>query len=224
MKATRNMNVGDLADLLQIQKDHQDNVVDAIDHTGTSRYLKANKSATLDDFVAMVAMLVKKTMKKDAVEFVPDEGARIELDPKKTLDHPYILFDVISRIPMTELKPRAREVIEERTDDKANARSGMVWGQRQKVIVQFNILACDYVQANRVMNNLEELIFKYTAYLKKNGVAEILFQMQGTDRNLDYYRQSSSVRSLQYMIEIEKLFVQFDSDIEDATILGFQVQ
>lgn len=100
----------------------------------------------------------------------------------------------------------------------------MVWGQRQKVIVQFNILACDYVQANRVMNNLEELIFKYTAYLKKNGVAEILFQMQGTDRNLDYYRQSSSVRSLQYMIEIEKLFVQFDSDIEDATILGFQVQ
>lgn len=224
MRTTRHTDVGNLADLLQTQKDHQDNIVDNIDHTGSPGYLKANKSATLDDFITMLAMLVKKTMKKDGVEFVPDEGARIELDPKKTLDHPYILFDVVSRIPQTELKPRAREVIRERTDDQANARNGLVWGQRQKVIVQFNVIACDYVQANRVMNNLEELIFKYTAYFKKNGVAEILFQMQGTDRNLDYYRQSTSVRSLQYMIEIEKLFVQFDSDIEDATILGFQVQ
>lgn len=212
-------NYGNLEALLQIQRDGEAAIDDA-KYNGLPSFLRAEKSATLDDFIDMVGMLVSKRMKKMGVHFIPDEGARIELEPDKSLEHPYITFDVISRTPLTELKPRAREDVTESIDDKDNARSGMVWGQRQKVIIQFHVLACDYREANKVMNSLEELIFKYTAFFKKNGVAEILFQQQGTDRNMDFYRQSASVRSLQYRVDIEKLFVQFEADLEDATLLG----
>lgn len=220
MPTVAKTNIGSLESLLQIQRDGE-HIIDEVHYNGLPGFLKATKSATLDDFIDMVGKLVTKSMKKQKVEFVPDEGARLELEPNIPLDHPYILFNVISRTPLSELKPRAREDIIERTDgDDANARQGMVWGQRQQVIMQFHVLASDYRQANQVMNSLEELIFRYTAYLKRNGVAEILFQQQCTDRNMDYYRQSASVRTLQYRVDVEKLFVQFESDLEDAIILG----
>ncbi len=220
MPTVAKTNIGSLESLLQIQRDGE-HLIDEVRYNGLPGFLKATKSASLDDFIDMVCKLVTKSMKKLQVEFVPDEGARLELEPESSLDHPYILFDVISRTPLTELKPRAREdVIEQTCGDDKNARQGMVWGQRQKVIVQFHVLASDYRQANQVMNSLEELIFKYTAYLKRNGVAEILFLQQGTDRNMDYYRQSASVRTLQYRVDVEKLFVQFETDLEDAIILG----
>ena len=68
------------------------------------------------------------------------------------------------------------------------------------------------------MNDFEDLIFNYTPYFKKNGVAEILFEKHFTDKNLDLFRQTLSVRSLQYYLEIEKLTAVFETDIEEITI------
>jgi hypothetical protein len=51
-----------------------------------------------------------------------------------------------------------------------------------------------------------------------NGVAEILFEEHKTDENYDIYRQNLSVRNLVYYVEIEKLHVMFDSDIEGVFI------
>ena len=69
------------------------------------------------------------------------------------------------------------------------------------------------------MNDFESLIFNYTAFFKKNGVAEILFEKHFTDRNLDPFRQNLSIRSLQYYVEIERLFTEFvASDIEKVSI------
>ena len=96
-----------------------------------------------------------------------------------------------------------------------NKRAGYIFGQKYSTIIQFNILACDYKTANAVINNLEDLLFKYTGYFKKNGISEVLFKNQYTDQNLAYYRQSLSVRSLVYEIITEKLFVQFKSEIQN---------
>lgn len=182
-----------------------------------STTLKSDKTATLSDFINMLCMLINKSesMKKLKTIFLPDEGARIRIDQKETIDNSYIFFDLISRTPLNELKPRHREDILEITDDINNKRAGYIFGQKYSIIIQFNILACDYKTANAVINNLEDLLFKYTGYFKKNGISEILFKNQYTDQNLAYYRQSLSVRSLVYEIITEKLFVQFKSEIQN---------
>lgn len=179
-------------------------------------YLKSDKSATLEDLIEMISMLVNKTMKNLNVIFVPDEGARIRLDQKETLNNSYIFYDVISREPILEKKPRYREEIIENTED--NPRTGMIFGQKFKSLIQFNVLACDYKTANIVMNTLESLLFKYTAFFKQNGISEFLFRNQITDQNLNYYRQSLSVRSLIYSVIVEKLYTQFKTDIQDIQI------
>lgn len=181
--------------------------------------LKANKSATLQDFIKMVSKIVGIALKKQNVEFVPDEGKRIIIDPNEEITHPYITYKVISRTPKGELKPREREhLISEEVHRDGEGRQGRVYGQKFKCYVQFNIIASEYNEADEVMNTFEDLILSYAHYFKKNGVAEILFEKHFTDENFDVYRQSVSVRSLQYYVEVEKLTVVFDSEIEDVQI------
>jgi len=212
----------DMERLLQSKMDNGNNILPINYVSADSKAIeptKSLKSASLHDFVEMVAKIVSKTMKKEKVIFMPDEGTRLTVDPSKPIENPYIFFEVIERKPKKELKPRERESIMEVGDDKKSIRQGRIWGQKFTAIVQFNFLACDYSTVNTVMNDFEDLIFKYTPYFKKNGVAEILFEKHFTDKNLDMFRQSLSVRSLQYYLEIEKLIAVFESEIEDITII-----
>ena len=215
------MKIDTLDALLQQREDAYNRVLPKSYETEKPSYppTTAVKSATLDSFMEMISTLVAKTMKKTKAEFVPDEGARIEVDMAVPIDHPRIYYEVISRKPKSELKPRPREEIHELTADDGSRRQGRVWGQKFECHVQFHITASDYKQANKVMNDFESLIFNYTAFFKKNGVAEILFEKHFTDRNLDPFRQSLSIRSLQYYVEIERLFTEFvASDIEKVSI------
>ena len=181
--------------------------------------LKANKSASLQDFIKMVAKIVGIALKNRNVEFVPDEGKRIIVDPNEEITHPYITYKVISRTPKDELKPREREhLLSENVHKDGEGRQGRVYGQKFKCYVQFNIIASEYSEADEVMNIFEDLILSYAHYFKRNGVAEILFEKHFTDENFDVYRQSVSVRSLQYYVEVEKLTVVFDSEIKDVQI------
>lgn len=215
------MNPSDMEWLLQIKQDNGNNImpIGYVPAKVNQEPQKANKSASLQDFIDMVAMIVSKTMKKRNVVFKPDEGARIVVDPSKILESPYIFYEVIERKPKLELKPREREAIVEASTDKNSNRQGRIWGQKFSAIVQFNFLACDYSTVDAVMNNFENLIFSYTPYFKRNGVAEILFQKHFTDKNLDIFRQTLSARSLQYYLEIEKLTAVFESEIEEITII-----
>lgn len=212
------LTVDDFATLLQKQQDNHYGIMQNLDPPAEAQtdHLQAKKSASLSDFIDMVAMITSKAMKKQHVVFEPDEGARPRMDQEVPLTEPHIYYDVISRVPKKELKPRERQEIYEKTDDKTCDRPGRVFGQRFECVVQFNIMAADYKQADKVMKIFEELIFNYVSYFKQNGVAEILFQKQMTDRNLDAYRQSLSVRSLQYYVEIEQLHAVFD----EADIVG----
>lgn len=182
-----------------------------------SPVLKADKGADLDDFIGMIAMIVSKALKKHNAVFVPDEGKVIK-DPHNTLEQPSILYKVIERIPLKELKPRPMEEVTEDKDDETNRRHGMIFGYRQKCILQFDIVASDCATANEVMNTFEEAMCTYTGFFKSKGVNEMHFLKHFTDENLNNYRQDLSVRSLQYYVEIQKLITVFDSTIDDIDI------
>lgn len=63
---------------------------------------QADKNCDLDDLFAMINKLVVKALKKDNVEFNPDEGARFVVDQQVPVNHPIIQFDVISYEPKLE--------------------------------------------------------------------------------------------------------------------------
>ena len=179
---------------------------------------RAAKSADLDDLANMLAELVSKSMRKKKVTFSPDEGERPRIDLEEKVDHPSIYFSIIDSVPKKELKPMVREEVNEMTKDEQSYRIGIVYGKRYVNVVQFDIFAANYTEANAVMKDFEELIFDYSSYLKENGIAEIYMQKRLTDRNLDVYRQHFSVRSLQYYVETEKLFARFGGVVENVSI------
>lgn len=182
-----------------------------------SNILKASKNATLEDFISMVAKVVNKALAKYNVRFIPDEGAILH-DPKEKLDQPTILYNVISRVPKKELKPRHCENI---TDSSGGStRHGHVWMQRFDCIVQFNVFASDYATANKVMKALEEdVLFAYSGYFKNNGVDELYFKKGYTDHSMDEYRQYVSVRSSQYYVEVSRLMVIWDTTLQEIGIV-----
>lgn len=179
---------------------------------------KAEKSATLFDFIKMVDKLVSLTMSD--VIFIPDEGKVIQLDAMKKIEKPIISYKLISREPKNELKPRMRESIVENTSYTEDQRLGEVWGQKFKCVIQFNIFTSVYKDAEEVMEKFEELITTHTGFMKKNGVAEILFQKHYTDQVYENLRETLSVRNLCYYVEIEKLTVIFREKIKEIEILA----
>lgn len=207
----------ELERLLQIEQDKQSGL-GILEENGPriGERQQAEKSADLSDFIGMVAKIVSVALKDENVEFVPDEGKKLIFDPTKPIDHPYITFKVISRRPKDERKPRYRQAIDETGEDAP--KNGHVYGQRFECIVQFNIIASEYTQADKVMNTFEELMFQYTHYFKKNGVAELLFEKHFTDENYDTFREKVSVRNLQYYVEIEKLITVFNTTIDSVEI------
>ena len=211
----------ELEDLLQTryEKNRITNLYPAGDVRASVTPLStAAKNATVEDFISMVTKLSNKALKSLNVEFYPDEGATIA-DPEKKLEKTAILYRVIERKPKNELKMRHSENIEEVVDEKSNKkRLGQIWSQRQDCIIQFDIIASDYATANKVMNSFEDMIFQYSGYFKKNGIAEIYFKKYFTDTSIDRYRQYLSVRSIQYFVEIEKQTTIFNSTLEEIVV------
>lgn len=181
-----------------------------------SNYTKAQKGASVDDFITMVRKIVTKTMRNDHVEFLPDDDIHTTLDQSGTPDHPMILYTIVSRVPRADNpKPKFRENIKEYDDNGKEVRQGSIWGQLFDCDIQFNIVASDYTIASRVMNTFEDAMFKFTGYFKQNGVSELLFKKQYTDSSLDRYRQNVSIRSIIYRATIEKIHLVFDTTIAE---------
>lgn len=195
----------------------KDSIVKDLNNKQAPKRLKAERNATLDEFVSMLSMVLSRVFKNQNVIFIPDEGAVLE-DPQKKLENTSILYKVVERVPKLELKARPMEAIIEDVDDEGNRRFGHTWSQRQVCTVQFDVIACDYITANEVMSTFEDTMFSYTGYFKSKGVAEMYFKKHYTDQNLDKYRQNMSVRSIQYFVEIEKLITVFDTTIEDIDV------
>ena len=218
---TNTLNINEFEQLIQTRydKDKVTSLYPAGDvRAFKSPLLKATKNATLTDFIAMVARLCDKALKKYRVKFIPDEGATIA-DPAKQLEQPTILYRVIERKPKNELKMRHSEEFSEVIDKASNkTRKGQIWSQRQSCIVQFDVVASVYAASVEVMSYFEDMIFTYTGYFKSNGIAEIYFKKYYTDTRIDRYRQYLSVRSIQYFVEIEKQTTIFETTLEDFDV------
>lgn len=218
IKSNKPFNVDDLSTLLQVRKDHT-SLADRVTRLVPQEQPRQQsiKGATLSDFIRMLSGIITKATRERNVIFEPDEGVRIQVDQVKLINEPHIFYSVISRKPCLELKPRERQEINE-MDAAGKIRQGRIWGQRFECLVQFDIISGDYETSDKVMEFFEDVVFNYTSYFKKNGVAEILFEEQITDRNLDVYRQSMSIRSLRYRVWIEKLHTAFDTTEIDGVI------
>lgn len=197
------------------QRETIQNVVDEIAAPVVER-IRADNDCTLTRFVDIVASLVTKAMRLSNVQFMPDEGMRPINDPTEKLENPRITYKVIDRVPK-ENKPRIRQVVNEQSED-ASKRFVTLYGQRFACKIQFNIFATEYSSANKVMSELEDLLIKYSGYIKQQGVAELFFIRHFTDQDLDAFRQDMSVRSLQYYVETERVIAEFNGEITDITI------
>lgn len=176
--------------------------------------LRAEESATLDDFIAMVAKLVHLVIEDYEVEFLPDENQHVIINPDQKVDKTYITYSLLSRTPVKEIKPRAREEIREKSLNREEDRQGMMYGQRFNCLVQFNIFSSNYKVANEVTRQFENMIFTFTGYMKSKGIVNILFKEQSADSSFDIYRKSLSVRSLKYNVETENLIVIFNEKVQ----------
>ena len=176
---------------------------------------RASKSASLYDFLDMLALIVDYSMKDDNVQFLTEDQEHILTDPEIAFDHPYITYKVISRKPNKEYKPIARENVVEH-DEHNEQRYGTIYGQKFDCIVQFNVFASENRVANKVMETFEELIISYAGYFKEQGVRELYFKEQITDTDYNNFRETLSVRNLRYYVQIEKLMVIFNRRISDV--------
>ena len=187
-----------------------------IPHGGTAVNMqRAAKSASLYDFIDMLASVVDYVMRDTKTKLITKDNQNILTDPEITFDNPCITFEVISRKPHKEYKPIAREEIVEH-DEHNKQRFGTIYGQKFDCIIQFNILASENRVANKVMETFEELIISYAGYFKENGVRDLYFKEQVTDTNYNNFRETLSVRNIRYYVQIEKLMVIFNRRISDV--------
>lgn len=198
------------------EKEDKDNC--EVPHGGTAVNMqRAAKSASLYDFIDMLALIVDYSMKDDKVKFITEDQEHVLTDPEIPFDHPYITFKVISRKPTLEYKPIAREEIVE-CDEHNEQRFGTVFGQKFDCIIQFNVFASENRVANKVMETFEELIISYAGYFKEQGVRDLYFKEQITDTDYNNFRETLSVRNIRYYVQIEKLMVIFNRRISDVEI------
>ena len=179
---------------------------------------KAEKGCTLFECISMIATLVELAM--PGVRFEPDEGKVMSLDAMQNFDKPVITYSVVQRETKSEIKPRLRELIEEADGNNGEKRVAEVWGQKFKCLIQFNVFASVYKEAEQVMEKFEETIIQHAGFLKRNGVAEIFFNRHLTDSHFDTMRETLSIRNLEYYVEIEKLTVMFKEKINQIEIIA----
>lgn len=178
---------------------------------------QAEKTANLKDFIEMVDLMVKRTMKEHSIVLFPDDRNQKIKDQSEQIESPFITHKIISRVPKDGFKPRIREAITEKGQDETDNRTGNVFAQTFECIIQFNIFASEYEYAEEIKEKFEENLFKYTYYFKKNGVQEIIFSEELEDENYKVFRENVSVRNIRYKVIIEKLYVQFLSEFEDIS-------
>lgn len=187
------------------------NVSDVIANTTRQR---ADKGCSCFDFIKMVQKITQLDLERYHIDFSSDRFKYKVTDPQIELENPIITYQTISRIPMGEIKPRIRDVV----NDDDNHLAGNIYAQKFNCTVQFNIFASVYGLAEEVMNNFENMMIRYAGYFKKNGVAELLFKEELSDSNYDLFRQVISVRNIRYIVHIEHLYTDIGRIIDDVTI------
>lgn len=187
--------------------------VDANKSYNTNNLQKAKGTASLLDFIDMVALIVESTMDDMNVTFMTDERAYLfKEDPLEPINHPMVTFKVLDRVhtDKTAYKPKYMEEI---TGD--DGRPGIIYNERFTNMVQFNIIAPEYRIAWSVMERFEDLMISYAETIRGNGIVEYFFLKQYRDSYYDSFRNTFTVLSLVYRVDTETLRVIFKENIND---------
>ncbi len=192
---------------------YEEGVVDTNKSYNTNNLQKAKGTASLLDFIDMVALIVESTMDDMNVTFMTDERAYLfKEDPLEPINHPMVTFKVLDRVhtDKTAYKPRYMEEI---TGD--DGRPGIIYNERFTNMVQFNIIAPEYRIAWNVMERFEDLMISYAETIRGNGIVEYFFLKQYRDSYYDSFRNTFTVLSLVYRVDTETLRVIFKENIND---------
>jgi hypothetical protein len=187
--------------------------VDTNKSYNTNNLQKAKGTASLLDFIDMVALIVESTMDDMNVTFMTDERAYLfKEDPLEPINHPMVTFKVLDRVH-TEKAAYKPRYMEEITGD--DGRPGIIYNERFTNMVQFNIIAPEYRIAWNVMERFEDLMISYAETIRGNGIVEYFFLKQYRDSYYDSFRNTFTVLSLVYRVDTETLRVIFKENIND---------
>jgi hypothetical protein len=136
-----------------------------------------------------------------------------ETTPTESVNTPIISYKMISKEPgdmknAKEIKPRLRETITLAEEDmdgiEGNGLAGRaieVWGQMFDYDVEFSVYGHSDDEAAITADKFQQFMFKYTGYLKKLGVSEIIFTRMKHDdtsttmpcKKINYYMRIDEV-------------------------------
>lgn len=179
----------------------------------TNNLQKAKGTASIIDFMDMIALIVENTLDDLNVVFMTDERAYLyKEDPLEPMNHPIITFKVLSRehTEGTAYKPKLMEEIV-----GEDGRPGVIYNERFTNMVQFNIISSEYRTAWNVMERFEDLMISYAETIRGNGIIEYFMYKQYTDSFYDSFRNTFTVLNVVYRVDTETLRVIFRENIND---------
>ena len=114
----------------------------------------------------------------------------------------------------TEIKPRIRETIKIDEEMITNTDPSIgdilikggsieVWGQIFDYVIEFSVHGSNSDEADEAADRFQQFIFKYTGYLKKRGVSEILFINMVSDNPVA--KAKLETRKIYYLFRIDEI-------------------
>jgi hypothetical protein len=131
----------------------------------------------------------------------------VQSNPKEHVDGPTITWKVHRRLPgrlgIEHLKPRQRTV----SDDLLQMERTEKWAQWHTVWYDFHIHAKTAIEADKLAEDWESLVFSCQGILKQAGVDEFLFDEELPDDQLNT-KQDIHVRRLRFLCIIERTYTK----------------
>lgn len=168
------------------------------------RYIAENNIDDIDQLGELIRKILNAAWGGDWGDISPDlkRGENAENIPL-----PQITFDINSRevAENTPVKPKLTDTIIEIVNGEKTGDSFNIYRQWFDCIVEFNFWGRNTLEARQLMNKFETLIGAYSGYIKKQGVAEILFLKEVTPKQSVKYVEGIPMRSLMYYVRLERI-------------------
>lgn len=180
--------------------------------------LKTKKYGTLDSFFTMFKNIFKSIFPDVYIDMeypdpssIPDHqpwgltapfpGGAVE--PPGAPVEPIVIYEVLSRTPSIEIKPRIREIVPDITDSRYKVE---IWGQIKHNEVLFACHAKRAKRAEEIIEEIEDIIELNKGYFKENGIIEILYGGRIRDDKITKWRDDLYRKGVSFSITTEKIF------------------
>ena len=128
----------------------------------------------------------------------------------KDVQTPVIVYRTLGRTPRKEVKPRFRQVINDKENDN---RIVNVYGQQFNMTLEFRIIDSSDELAEDTMGDLEDLMLTYTGFFMSHGVSHIRFLEQLPDTSI-FDEEDFYIKTLSYLVILEKITLQSEDKMK----------